>query len=124
MKFVMPRDRIVASVKGHAIQFRKGEPTHVPPELYDEVSAAGGVPEEPLPEEVIDPARVVEPSDSVARQIALFDAFEVIVLRARREDFTAGGMPHIAVVSSQLGWPVSAKERDLAWGEFKVGKDG
>ena len=57
MKFTLNRDRVHASVLGLSVEFKKGVPTHVPPELYAEVQAFGAVPdalalgdEIPLPE--------------------------------------------------------------------------
>ena len=40
MKFTLNRDRVHASVLGLSVEFKKGVPTHVPPELYAEVQAA------------------------------------------------------------------------------------
>ena len=46
MKFIFYRDKVVATTMGHVIGFKKGEPTHVPPECIKEVIAAGGMPED------------------------------------------------------------------------------
>lgn len=122
MKFVVNKDRVVASTTGHVIAFKKGEPTHVPPEAVKDVMAVGGVPEDD--DFDADPPKTdgpQEPTDPVARQVALFDAFSAIVKRGRREDFTAGGTPHQKALAAELGWPVPAKERDAAWVEFNAG---
>ena len=48
MKFTLNRDRVHASVLGLSVEFRKGVPTHVPPELYAEVQAIGAVPDDEI----------------------------------------------------------------------------
>lgn len=122
MKFVMHRNRTIASLSGLSIEFKKGELTHVPPCMYDEVLAAGGVPETEIAEP--DPGEgPVEPTDPVARQKAIFAAMETITLRGAREDFTAAGAPHAKALTKHLGWNVDNKERDKAWLAFKTKED-
>ena len=122
MKFIMPRDRTVASLTGRAIAFKKGVPVHVPPAMHAEVLNLGAQPETELPEDTKPRSR--EPADPAERTKALMAAFEVIVLRNRREDFTAGGVPHAKALLAELGWPVEARARDLAWEQFQQGKQG
>lgn len=122
MNFIFHRDRVIASTSGHILGFKKGVPTHVPPEAIKDVIAAGGMPED----ETFDPdppkgSGPQEPTDPTERQLALFTAFETLIKRNRREDFTAGGMPHQKALAVELGWPVAAKERDAAWVEFHKG---
>ena len=125
MNFVFYRDKVVASTSGHTIGFKKGEPTHVPPDAIKDVIAAGGIPEDEqfdpdAKPESTDPA---EPTDPVERQKAIFAAFNAISKRGRREDFTAGGTPHQKALAAELGWPLQAKERDAAWVDFNnIGK--
>lgn len=123
MKFVFPRDRVVSSVYGHVIHFRKGVPTHVPPEMHREVAAVGGVPEDGA-EFDFDPEPqakgVIEPTAPDERRAAIFAAFEAMVLRGKREDFTAGGQPHPKALARELGWSLSNKERDLEWVAFQT----
>jgi hypothetical protein len=111
MKFTMSRDRTVVSKFGRAIEFEKGVATHVPEMCYEEVMAAGGVPEDDLPEpEITDTT-----PQGVARTEAIVAAIKAMVLRGAREDFTAAGAPHAAALSAMAGFPVDAKERDAAW---------
>lgn len=123
MKFIMHKKRTIASVMGLSIEFEKGVPTLVPPYMYKEVIAAGGVPESELDEEELSTGNPGEIIDPVARKAAIMKAFESILLRNIREEFTAGGAPHNAVMAKELGWALTAKERDIAWAEFKVGTD-
>lgn len=122
MKFTLNRDRVLASVLGLSIEFKKDVPTHVPPELYAEVQAIGAVPEEEI-EEKKPVSASKEPADPNKRKEEIFAAFEMLALRNERTDFTAGGAPRDQALESILGWKLSAKERDALWTEFKVGKD-
>lgn len=122
MKFTLNRDRVHASVLGLSVEFKKGVPTHVPPELYAEVQAIGAVPEDEIVEEPTTP-KTNEPADPNKRKEEIFAAFEMLALRNERTDFTAGGSPRDQALESILGWKLSAKERDVLWAEFKVGKD-
>lgn len=117
MKFTLNRNKVVTSLFGHAVEFVKGEPTHVPPTMYQEVIAIGATPEE----EIVEPEQTgpVAPVDPLAREQAVFEAFEALLLRNTREDFTAGGAPHAKAVSAVLGWPINSNERDTLWVKFR-----
>ena len=123
MKFVFNRARTVSSKYGHVIFFDKGVPTHVPPEMYQEVLAVGGAPEEDIDLDPPKPDDAEEPTDPVSRRAAMYAAFEALSLRGKREDFTAGGQPHPKALAKELGWQVSNKERDLMWVDFKTKTD-
>ena len=121
MKFKMHRDKTVASVMGLSIAFKKGELVPVPPYMFKEVIAAGGISEDELSDEEILESTSKEPADPAAREAAMFAVFEDMVLRNVREEFTAGGVPSLPVLNEKLGWVVSAKDRDLAFAKFKIG---
>lgn len=121
MEFVMMRDRTVASVLGHSIEFKKGVPTHVPPALVNEVIAAGGVTKDEMPEDEV--KKTIEPTDPVERSGLIQEAIKIVVERANRDDFTATGAPSPKVLSAELGWVVNAKERDAEWGRFQASQD-
>ena len=110
----------VASVCGRSVHFEKGVPTYAPPLMHAELIAVGIVPTEEIPE--VEVVGVVEPMVPSEREAALFGAFEKIVLRGKREEFTAVGTPHLAVLSMMMGWAVPAKERDAAWQKFNLEK--
>jgi hypothetical protein len=112
MNFIMPRDRIVASKFGRSFQFVKGEPLHVPDMCWEEVQAAGAVPESELP---VDENAVPPAPQGAERAKAISDAIKKMVLKGERNDFTGSGAPNAAVLSSITGFMVDAKERDLAW---------
>jgi hypothetical protein len=119
MKFMLPRNRTIASTCGIAIEFKKGELHLVPPAMYAEVIAAGGVPETELADDEL-PGKPATPEAVAEREAALFKAFEKLSLRNTRTDFTAGGMPHLGVLKEETGWSVEAKERDAAWVKFQA----
>jgi hypothetical protein len=121
MLFTMNRDRIVVSTSGHAIEFKKGEPTHVPPEMYDLVQEQGAVTEEDIVSSA--PPAGTAPTSESDRQEMLLMAIETIVTRNRREDFTASGAPHGKALFAELGWKIDNRERDAAWAKFQTGKD-
>ena len=117
MKFMLNRDRTLATTKGHTIEFKKGELVHVPPECYDEVIAIGAQPETELEEkEDTGPRR---PDNELEVEKQVFDAFEALMLKNDREAFTAGGAPHPKALSAELGWSINAKERDALWTKFQ-----
>jgi len=127
MKFVFHRERTIASTLGHVIHFPKGELVHVPSELYKEILAAGGVPEDEaeiqrLEDEAQKP-KTVEPVDPVERMGLITLAMEDMVQANIRDEFTANGQPHLRALKKRLGWTVTDAERDSAWATLS-GADG
>lgn len=120
MKFVLMRNKTVATTKGHVIEFVKGEPTYVPPDAYDDVIAVGAIPEDELPEP--SQTKTDEPTDPGERQAAIFAAFEAIVLKNDREDFAASGAPAGKAVNARLGWGLPSQERLRAWNAYLESK--
>ena len=120
MNFTMNRDRVVETTKGHVIGFKKGVPTYVPYACYDEVQAAGAVPEEEIPE---DPAKVVADPQGAERDGLIAMAIEEVVLKNNSKDFTAAGVPHVKVLEAKIGFQIDAAERDAAWTKFTSAKD-
>lgn len=115
MKFTLNRNHVLATTSGHSIEFKKDEPTHVPPHLYREVQAIGALPEEDLPED--DGPKDDSPASPEERAKAIQDAMVEIVERGVREDFTATGAPHTKALGRILGWAVTSQERDIQWAE-------
>lgn len=123
MKYISNRDITVASISGRSVEFKKHEPTYAPPIMHGELISLGIVPEENV-EEVEKPEGPVEPTVPAEREAAFNVVFEAMVLRNDRNDFTAAGTPHAAVVQRELGWKnsINAKERDAAWAKFQQSK--
>ena len=120
MKFIMSRNRTVATTKGHSIEFLKGVPTHVPYECREEVMAAGGVPETDVDE---DPTPKPDTPAGEDREAIILAAIEAIVLRNNPKEFTAGGAPHIKTLERELGFDVDVHERDDLWDKFRQGAE-
>lgn len=123
MDYIAPRKMTVASVSGRSVAFEKGVPTYAPPQMHAELIAVGIVPAEEIPEPEED-SGPKEPTVPVEREAALFAAFEKIVLRNKREDFTAVGTPHNSVLAKELGWSVGSKERDAAFQKWNLERSG
>jgi hypothetical protein len=119
---MLPRNRTIASTCGLSIEFKKGEFHLVPPAMYAEVIAAGGVPETEIPDDEKPPAPPT-PESLAEREVLLFAAFEDMAKKNARNEFTAGGMPHLGPLAQRLGFSVEAKERDAAWAKFMAKND-
>lgn len=122
-QFVMNRDRIVPTLSGHCIRFKKDEPTHVPAHLVSEVMNAGAVPVEELPEEETVRAETGE-NDPALRKQKILEAFAAMAARNQRGDFDAAGRPHPKPLSALCGFRVDAKERDRVWEEYMESANG
>lgn len=121
MNFVMNRSKVVAGF-GHAVEFEKGVPSHVPPELYALVMAAGGVSEEDVDLDPPKPKVPGMPDDPFAREQAVFEAFALLIETNDVANFTAGGIPHAKALKSLLGWELPAKEREALWVKYRTQK--
>ena len=118
MLFVLNRNRTYASTMGHSIEFKKGEPTYVPPALWAEVQTIGAVPEEEIPED--ETVKTNEPTDPHKRTEDILAAIELVATRNTRDDFGANGSPHVRALAVVLGWKPTPQERDLLWARFQV----
>jgi hypothetical protein len=104
------RNFVLVSTFGHAIQFKKDQPTPLPAILLPEALMQGVVPvdEQDLPQEreANDPA----PLDPVSRAKEIKAAIIKLRETNHREDFGATGNPKVGAVERVLGWKTSAKE--------------
>ena len=118
MNYIAPRKMTVSSTSGRSQCFEKGVPTWAPPQMHAELIALGVVPEDDIDEDE-DKGGVKEPTLAPEREAALFKTFEAMVLKGKREEFTGVGTPHLAAITTYLGWSVAAKERDTTWAKFQ-----
>lgn len=124
--FVLNRNHILAGF-GHRIEFRKGEPTHVPPILVKEAAAIGaervdGESVDPLPDEKVQPAILT----AAQRIDELVSAIDMIVERNSSDDFGGDNRPSLDAINNitRLTNPALTKrERDEAWKAYKAKKD-
>jgi hypothetical protein len=123
--FTLHRNYVLSTTAGHVLRFEKDKSTWVPPACVANAVAIGAQPVDPLPVEAdIFPP---EPKTPVAltpeqRQKTFFDAFETLLLRSARGDFTASGLPHLKQLEPLIGFPVSQQERDEFWDKYNVSK--
>lgn len=115
-EYVLNRNHTHRSLHGHIIDFKKGQPTYVPPVCERDVVMFGA---EPVSGEKIDvlddlPENEV-PLSSAEREQKLLQAFEVLEKRNARGDFTGQGRPHIKALLQLCGFECDARERDAAW---------
>ena len=122
MKFTLHANRVVAFTSGHAIEFKKGVPTHVPKELWKQVQAIGAIPDEILEE---DEAKAVPELSADERREKLLAAMAELADTNIREDFTGNGSPSIPALKARTGLVADAKERDALWLEYtrNLGKE-
>jgi hypothetical protein len=121
MFFILNRDLELASTSGHAVSFKKDQPTFVPPPMWKEVKALGAEPTEEIPEDLKEPVSKV-PEDQDERDKEIRAAIEALTLKNQREDFGAGGKVNLKPLSDFVGWTVSAKERDRVLAQIAAGE--
>lgn len=117
----MHRNFRLASVSGHVIMFKKGEVVDVPKPAVKDALAAGGMVvseadlDDVLPEE--QEAKAVPQGDE--RESAILTAFQTLIEKNEREDFTAAGMPTKSAVDAATGFKADKKELGRLWTQFQ-----
>lgn len=116
--FTLHRNHVLRTTKGHSVGFVKGQPVWVPPMCIPEAVAIGAVPVD----ESVDVLGDEKPAPAILtpeeRQKKLFDAFETMLVRNERTDFTASGLPSDRRLSEIVGFDVPRRERDTAWQSY------
>jgi hypothetical protein len=123
---VLNRNFTLNTNKGHSIAFVKGEPTHVPPAIYQDALAIGAIPPdgaEPTVQEVVKTDNA--PGDPAERAPLILAAIEKLVAENARDNFTAAGSPSVEAVSKVVGFKVQSKEIAPVWQTYheKVAAD-
>jgi hypothetical protein len=122
---VLNRDFVLTTTKGHSVAFKKGEPTHVPPAIYQEALGIGAMPPDGEAPQVEDEGKKAQaPSDPAERGPLILAAIEKLVETNERDDFTAAGSPAVDAVTKLVGFKVQAKEVATVWQAYheKVAK--
>ena len=119
--FTLNRNYTLSTTKGHSITFKKGVKTYVPDGIIAEAIAIGATPEVPLD--------VLPPETPERKQLAdeelrakIFDAFEKMLLRNLRNDFSASGAPNPKKLEEMIGVELPQKVRDSLWVEYNTMK--
>ena len=118
-KLTLNRDYVLTTIKGHAIAFKKGEPTHVPASCYQDAIAIGAQPADGSDPNVLEDKKDSKaPADPAERSLLILAAIEKIVAGNERKDFTAAGSPTVKAVERELGFDVDAREVAAVWQEY------
>lgn len=119
MKFVLQRNYTLRSTYGRILNFKKGVPMHVPPELYRDAIAVGAVPEDAALVEELDAQTEAVKRDPVMnvelRDKAIKGALLTMKERSLRGYFTAQGLPSLKQLEILVGFEVDKTERDRIW---------
>lgn len=114
MNYVLNRNYVLVTLTGKSIEFRKGLPTHVPPDCIRSAIGIGAFPADGSEVDVIlegdEPRLKKAPTDPVERQDAIMQVVRDLVIRNDRDDFTAAGLPSPKVISGILKWRVDLRE--------------
>lgn len=118
--FTLNRNYALSTTKGHSVNFKKGEKTWVPKLIVQEALAIGAICEEQL--DVLPETKEQVAVTDADRKKNIFAAFEKLLLRNNRGDFSASGHPHPKKLEDVLGFDVPAKEREILWIEYNANK--
>lgn len=117
-RFTLHRNYILRSTNGRSVEFRKGEPTYVPPLCVQEAISIGAVPEEGM--DSVDPEKQEKATlTPEQRKAAVFAAFTTMAGRGERADYSASGVPNIKRLPALTGFELTTTERDTFWAEFR-----
>jgi hypothetical protein len=104
---------------GLIIDFKKQQPTWVPPHLVKEAVAIGA-------ESVEGDVEVLEPEyvEKIAptgddRERAIFAVFDKLSIENKRDSFTAQGIPSTSALKELLDFEIPTKERVEMWQRYK-----
>lgn len=115
--FTLHRDHVLRTTKGHSIGFVKGVKTWVPDLCVPDAVSIGAVPDSEV-DVIGDLNKPVAHMSPQEREAKVFVAFESMVARGERYDFTASGVPHAKRLSDLCGFDITNKERDTMWQAF------
>lgn len=120
--YVLNRNYVLRSMFGHSVGFKKGEPVFVPAIIEREAVAIGAERVEgEAPDLGLDADNPRPPMlDQAEREKQIKAAFEMLVEKNDASEFTASGMPKVAVVEKLVGFDVDRTEVAALWSAFKA----
>lgn len=123
--FVLNRNFSLATLHGHIIDFKKGQPTYVAPVCIKDVVAIGATPIEGEVDVLGPDSDENKPVALTAteREAAIIAAFKTMEARGQREDFTAAGSPAKVELVKLLGFDAEKKEYDPLWVAYVANKN-
>lgn len=118
---VCPRNYVLRTLSGKAIQFKAGEPTHVPDDLYADALAVNIL---PFKGEGIDTDPSAPGSARVLvtgplRDALIYAAIREIAERNFSEDFDGGGMPKSDPIRVLSGVQLGKAELSKYWSNYR-----
>lgn len=111
--FTLHRNFTLRTTKGHTAVFVKDEPTWVPPMCVPDAVAIGAVSQDTV--DILGEESPVVHLSPEEKEAKLFAAFEIMLNRSERSDFTASGAPHVKRLTKLCEFEVTNRERDSAW---------
>ena len=122
-EYVLNRDFVLRTTMAHTIAFKKGEPTWVPPIIEKEAIAIGAERADNGKTDILVP-EANSKSQMTFEELreALFAAFDLLVEKNESDDFTAQGVPKVAVVEKMIETDIDRKDLVEAWTEYRAGK--
>ena len=122
-EYVLNRDFVLRTTMAHTIAFKKGEPTWVPPIIEKEAIAIGAERADNGKTDILVPeANGKSQMTFEELREALFAAFDLLVEKNDSDDFTAQGVPKVAVVEKMIETDIDRKDLVEAWTEYRAGK--
>ena len=121
-KMVLNRNHTIRAL-GRDVQFVKNVPVDVHPELVPLAAGAGAMMVDGSPAIAEVPENTYVAPEGDARQKTVFAAFEKLVLRKQRGDFTASGFPDLRVLNGMFEFRVDRKELEATWDAYQRSKD-
>jgi hypothetical protein len=120
-EYVLNRNYVLRTTKGHTISFVKGEPSWVPPIIEKDAIAIGAERADGGATDPLGPEKeAVKTISGEELKTQMFTAFELIVEKNDAKDFTGQGIPSVKAVERILGFDVDRSDVVQAWTEFKV----
>ena len=123
MFFVLNRNYALRSTKGHMLNFVKGQPTYVPPELEKECVGIGAEPVDGVVDVLGPEAKEEVQLTKEERAEKLYEAFARLEKRDERGDFNAQGLPNTKILQALTGLSeITSMERNEAWQAYREAK--
>ena len=107
--FVLNRNHVLSTLKGHSIKFEKGVPVRVPDAVIAEAVAIGATRVDGEQVDLSEPEGA-KPVDPDKREPMIREAIAKIKARNERDEFTGTGAPKAKAVSDEVGFKVQQNE--------------
>lgn len=119
-EFVLNRNYSMRSLYGHVIDFKKGQPVHVPPICAREAASIGAECVDGKVDVLGDEMPDLVPMSPDEREESIVAAFKLLEERNGRNDFTGNGGPAVPALEKILGFDVDKKEVNSLWAAYRA----